>query len=134
MYYSRFNYMYYENEQDILKHLILQNYLYKKGFLDWKVKEKKVEIIPSIWVTKKIFTIKCLPNSYYKTVQCTVFEINEKPINGELFTIENYVKECFSKHNIITEEGKQLLSHFQKFSTIEELQNNLFIFEKTLDK
>jgi hypothetical protein len=129
---------YYENDNAVLKNMIFSNSLYEKGFLSWKIKEKRIEIIPCHFYTQKTFIIYYLVNGQRKRVQQTMLEIETKPKDSEFFSIEKCIENNLAKSNVWTEYGKekykQVLKHFQKYTSIEELQNNLFIFQKTFEK
>jgi hypothetical protein len=134
MYYYKAYEEYYESDNAILKSMIFSNSLYEKGFLSWTIKEKQIEVIPCHFYTQKTFIIYYLFNGRRKRVQQTVLETETKPKDSEFFSIEKYIENNLTKSNFWTEYGKeiyrQVLKHFQKYTSIEELQNNLFIFKK----
>lgn len=136
MYYNKETDTYYENDQSLLRLMIFDNRLYEKGFTQWTVKRTLVEVFPNVTRIKNTFIIYYFYNGKKRKVQMTVFQVDSKPSKREYSTVEKWVAKSLSQDNLLTEYGKayyqQVLTHFKKYLSIKELQNNLFFFNKTI--
>lgn len=134
MYYDKKTQTFYKNNQDVLKNMIFTYNLYEIGFSKWELKTKQIEIIPTDFYTQVTFAIYYSRyNKKYK-IQKTVLQLKDMPKNIELFIVDKWIDKMLQTDNILTDCGKtyykQVLSHFQKYNSIEELHKNLFIFSK----
>ena len=128
----------YANETELLKHMIFYTEAYSQGFISWKVKEKRVEEMPNVFYIKKTYYLYCyydciIPKGRIekKRFQKTVYELPTDLTNVDFYSVEKWIEKNLQT-NHWTDYGKKyyslVLKHFQQFSTIEELKNNLFQF------